>query len=174
MRFSEGMLRSRLSMFCPQCQGEYPPHVHRCCDCDVLRVERLAVKHGHSERRQVSGFILLKELGGLIVFPVMLLATLLVMVALGDNPFEAQIASVIGCTSVVFPLVFCDVGPGHAIRGKGTKGFSLGEKAVRKKLPLLVCSHAGSVVVLFAGVTGAARLPPTGGLAGISILNIST
>jgi hypothetical protein len=141
-------------MFCPQCQGEYPPHVHRCCDCDVLRVERLAVKHGHS--------------------PVMLLATLLVMVALGDNPFEAQIASVIGCTSVVFPLVFCDVGPGHAIRGKGTKGFSLGEKAVRKKLPLLVCIDAGSRVVLFAGVTGAARLPPTGGLAGISILNIST
>ena len=153
-------MRSRLSMFCPRCQAEYPPQVHRCCVCDVLRVERLPVKHGHSGRRQVSGFILFKELGGLIAIPVMVLATLLVMVALGDNAFQAQIASVIGYTSVVFLLVFCHVGPGHAIRGKGTKGSSLGEKAVRKTLPLPVCIHAGSLVVLFAGLTGAARLPP--------------
>jgi len=108
-----------------------------------------------SERTRVSGFVLFKELGVFIVIPVVVLATVLVLIALRDNPFEIQIASVIGYTGCVFLFVFCDAGPGRAIKAKGTKGFSLGEKAVRQKLPLLVCIHAGSLVVLFAGVTGA-------------------
>ena len=154
------MLQSRLSMFCPQCQADYLPGVRRCSDCGVPLVERLPVTHVGSERTRVSGFVIFKQWGVFIVIPVMFLATLLVSVALWDIPFQAQIASIIGYTGVVFLLVFCDVGPGHAIKGKGTKGFSLGEKAVRQKLPLLVCIHAGSLVVLFACLTGALRLRP--------------
>jgi hypothetical protein len=147
-------------MFCPQCQAEYLPHVHRCSDCDVPLVERLTVTHGDSERPRVSGFVLFKELGVFIVIPGMFLATLLVLVALRDNPFEVQIASTVVYTGFVFFFVFCDAGSGRAIKAKGTKGFSLGEKAVRQKLLLLVCIHAGSLVVLFAGVTGAMWLRP--------------
>jgi hypothetical protein len=147
-------------MFCPQCQAEYQPHVHRCSDCDVPLVERLPVTHGDSKRMRVSGFVLFKELGAFIVLPVTILATMLVFVTLGDNPFEAQIASIVAYTGFAFFFVFCDAGAGRAIKGKGTKGFSLGEKAVRQKLPLLVCIHAGSLVVLFACVTGALRLRP--------------
>ena len=149
-------------MFCPQCQAEYLPHVRRCSDCDVPLVERLPVTHGDSERTRVSGFVLFKEWGVFIVLPVTWLATMLVIVALRDNPFETQIASIIGYTGCVFFFVFCDAGPGktYSMKAKGTKGFSLGEKAVRQKLPLLVCIHAGFLVVLFAGVTGAMRLRP--------------
>lgn len=148
-------------MFCPQCQAEYLPHVHRCSDCDVPLVERLPVTHGDSERARVSGFVLFKESGGVfIVIPVMFLATILVFIALRDNRFQIQIASIIMYTGFVFFFVFCDSGPGLAIKTKGTKGFSLGEKAVRQKLPLLVCIHVGSLVVLFAGVTGAMWLRP--------------
>ena len=159
-RFSDGMLQSRSSMVCPQCQAEYLPDVRRCSDCDVPLVERLPVTHGDSERTRVSGFVLFKEWGVFIVIPVMVLATMLVLVALRDNPFEIQIASIIMYTGFVFFFVFCDAGPGHAIKAKGTKGFCLGEKAVRQKLPLLVCIHAGSLVFLFAGVTGAMLLRP--------------
>ena len=142
-------------MICPQCQAEYLAHVRHCSDCDVPLVERLPVTHGDSERTRVSGFVLLKELGVFIVIPAMALATMFVFVALRDNPFEIQIAATIVYTGFVFFFVFCDAGPGRAIKAKGTKGFSLGEKAVRQKLPLLACIHAGSLVVLFAGVTGA-------------------
>ena len=94
------------------------------------------------------------------MLPVMFLATVLVFIALRDNPFEIQIASLIMYTGFVFFFVFCDAGAGWAIKAKGTKGFSLGEKAVRQKLPLLVCIHVGSLVVLFAGVTAAMWLRP--------------
>ena len=147
-------------MFCPQCQTEYQPHVRRCSDCDVPLVERLNVAHGDSERTRVSGFVLFKEWGVFIVIPVVFIATILVFIFLRDDPFNIQIASVIGYTGCVFFFVFCDAGPGRAIKGKGTKGFSLGEKAVRQKLPLLVSIHVGSLVVLFAGVTGAMWLRP--------------
>lgn len=154
------MLQSRLPMFCPQCQAEYLPHVRRCSDCDVPLIERLPVTHGDSGRTRVSGFVLFKELGVFIVIPVMVLATMLVFIGLRDNPFEIQIASIIMYTGLVFFFVFCDAGSGWAIKAKGTRGFSLGEKAVRQKLPLLVCIHTGSLVVLFAGVTGAMWLRP--------------
>jgi hypothetical protein len=144
-------------MFCPQCQAEYLPHVRRCSDCDVPLVERLPVTHGDSERTRVSGFVLFKEWGVFIVIPITWLATMFVFIGLRDNPFEIQIASIIGYTGWVFLLVFCDVG---SRSGKGTEGFSLGEKAVRQKLPLLACIHIGCLVVLFAGVTGAMRLRP--------------
>jgi hypothetical protein len=142
-------------MFCPQCQAEYPPHVHRCSDCDVSLVERFTDTHGAPKRTRVSGFVLFKEWGVFIVIPVMFLSTMLVFIALRDNPFKIQITSIVMYTGLVFFFVFCDAGPGHAIKGKGTKGFSLGEMAVRQKLPQLVCIHVACLVVLFAGVTGA-------------------
>jgi hypothetical protein len=150
------------AVFCPECRAEYRPGFTRCSDCDVPLVERLPVTHGDSERTRVSGFVLFKEWGAFIVLPVTFLATMLVLIALRDNPFDVQIASIIGYTGCVFFFVFCDAGPGRSWsrKAKGTKGFSLGEKAVRQKLPLLVCIHAGSLVVLFAGVTGAMRLRP--------------
>jgi hypothetical protein len=123
-------------------------------------VQRRPDTHGDTERTRVSGFVLFKELGVFIVIPLMFLATMLVFIALRDSPFQIQIASVVVYTGFVFFFVFCDAGPGRAIKSKGTKGFSLGERAVRQKLPLLVCIHAGSLVVLFAGVTGAMWLRP--------------
>ena len=147
-------------MFCPQCQAEYLPNVHRCSDCNVPLVERLPVAHGDSERTRVSDFVLFKEWGVFVVLPAMFLATMLVFIALRNNSFEIQTTSIIAYTGCVFFFVFCDAGSGRAIKAKGTKGFSLGEKAVRQKLPLLVCIHAGSLVVLFAGVTGAMWLRP--------------
>jgi hypothetical protein len=126
----------------------------------VPLVERPPVTHADSKHPRTSGFVLFKELGAFVVIPVMVLATLFVIVALGDNPFQAQIASMVVYTGLVFFPVFCDAGPGRAVKGKGRKGFSLGEKAVRQKLPLLVCIQAGSLVVLFAGVTGAMRSRP--------------
>jgi hypothetical protein len=92
-----------------------------------------------------------------VVIPITVVATMLVSVALRNKPFETQIASIIGYTGCVFFFIFCDAG---SRGGRGTKGFSLGEKAVRQKLPLLVCIHAGSLVVLFAAVTGAMWLRP--------------
>jgi len=77
--------------------------------------------------------------------------------ALDGRALIEQFVRILGC---VFFFVFCDAGGGLAIKAKGTKGFSLGEKAVRQKLPLLVCIHAGSLVLLFAGVTGAMWLRP--------------
>jgi hypothetical protein len=147
-------------MFCPQCQTEYRPHVRHCSDCGLSLVERLSVTHGDSERTRGSGFVLLKEWGLFIILIPVVLAIMFVYIVLRDNPFEVQIASVIGYTGGVFFFVFCDAGPGHAIKDNGTKGFSLGEKAVRQKLPLLVCIHAGALAVLFAGVTGAIRFRP--------------
>jgi hypothetical protein len=147
-------------MLCPRCQTEYPRHVHHCSDCDVPLVERLSDARGDSGGTRTSGFVLFKEWGVFIVIPVTVLATLLVFIALRDNPFEIQIASIVAYTGFVFFSVFCDAGPGLAIKGKGTKGFSLGENSVRQKLPLLVCIHVGFLVVLVAGVTGAIRLRP--------------
>jgi hypothetical protein len=149
-------------MFCPECRVEYRPGFTRCSDCDVPLIEHLPATPGDSKRTQVSGATVLKEWGVVIVLLPMLLATMLVFVALRDNPFEVQIASITGYTGCVFFFVFCDAGPGHSWskRAKGTKGFSLGEQAVRQKLPLLMCIHTGSLLVLFAGVTGAMRLRP--------------
>jgi hypothetical protein len=42
----------------------------------------------------------------------MFLATVLVSIALRDNPFEIQIASLIMYTGLVFFFVFCDAGAG--------------------------------------------------------------
>jgi hypothetical protein len=156
------MLLSLHSMFCPRCEAEYQPQVRDCSDCDLPLVEHLPVKHGDSVRTRASGYMLFKELGVFVVIPVTFLASMFVFIALRDNPFEVQIASIIGYTGCVFFFVFCDAGPGrvYSKKAKGTKGFSLDEKAVRQKLPLLVCIHAGSLVVLFVGVTGAMRLRP--------------
>src|SRR4029077_2892837 len=106
------MLQSRLSMFCPQCQAKYLPHVHRCSDCDVPLVERLPATPDDFGRRRVSGFVLFKELGVFIVIPVMFLATMLVLIVLRDNPFEIQITSMFVYTGFVLFFVFCDAGPG--------------------------------------------------------------
>lgn len=112
--------------------------------------------------REFRASYFFKEWGVFIVLPVMVLATMLVPVALRDNPFDIQIASIIAYTGFVLFFVFCDAGPGRAWtrKTKGTQGFSLGERAVRQKLPLLACIHAGSLVVLCAGLTGAMWLRP--------------
>jgi hypothetical protein len=146
------MLQSQPSMFCPQCQAEYLPHVRRCSDCDVPLVEHLPETDSDSKLKQRSGFVVFKEWGLFIVLPTVFLATMLVTVALRDNPLGVQIASVIGYSGFVFLFVFCDT--------KGWKGYSLGEQVVRQKLPLLLCIHAGFLVVVFAGVTGAILIRP--------------
>ena len=85
---------------------------------------------------------------------------MLVLIALRHNAFGIQIASVTCYTGFVVFFVFCDAGPGKtwSRKAKGTKGFSLGEKAVREKLPLLLCFHIVFLLVVFAGSTGAIRL----------------
>jgi hypothetical protein len=140
-------------MFCPQCRAEYRPHVRRCSDCDASLVEHLPVTESDSEHKQRSGFVLFKE-NGIFLLPILFLATMLVFIALRDNPFGIQITALTWYTGFVFLLVFCDAGRGIGSK-KGTKGYSLGENAVRQKLPLLLRIHAGFLVIIIAGATGA-------------------
>ena len=147
-------------MFCPECGAEYRPEFIRCADCNVPLVEHLIITRGNPEPPRVSGWLLFKEWGWFIVLLPTLVATVLVIVALNHNPFEVQIATVIMYTGSLIFFVFCDAGPGKAIGGKGTKGFSLAEGAIRRKLPLLTQMHAGALIILFAAVTGAIRLRP--------------
>jgi hypothetical protein len=146
------MLQSRPTMFCPHCHAEYLPHVRRCSDCDVLLVEHLPVTRDDSGIEAVSGVAVLKELGPIIAIPFVAVALLILIVALGKNPYRFQIVTLLGYTYFVFLLVFCDT--------RGWKGYSLGEEAVRQKLPLLLCIHAGFLVVIFAGVTVAILVHP--------------
>jgi len=88
--------------------------------------------HGGSERTRVSGFVLFKEWGVFILLPMMFGATMLAVIALRGSPFQIQIASIVAYTGVVFFFVFCDAGPGRAIKTKGTKGFSLGRRRLGK------------------------------------------
>src|SRR5690349_2880313 len=154
MRFSGVMLLSQPFMFCPECHAEYLPHIRRCSDCDVPLVEQLPVSHHDSEREPSSGFLFFTRNGVLIVLPISILVIMLVVVAFRENPFAIPIVEVLWGTSFAFLLVFCDVGPGKGV-GKGTKGYSLGEKTVRQKLPLLLCIHIGCLALIFSGVTGA-------------------
>ena len=127
-------------------------HVLRCSDCDVPLVEHRPVAGADSERKQRSGFVVLKEWGLFFVLPIMFLATMLSFVALRENQFGIQIAMIIVDTGFVFLLVFCDT--------RGWKGYSLSEEAGRQKLPLLLFIHAGFLVVIFAGVTVAILIHP--------------
>jgi hypothetical protein len=147
-------------MFCPQCEAEYLPPIPRCSDCDMPLVEHLPVTHRDSDRKKVFGFAFFKENGALIGIPVVILATLLVPVTVGVDLLGIQIASIIFYTGSVFLHLFCDLGPGGWAARKGTKGFSLGEKAVRQKLSLLLRIHAGFLIVIIALVAGAARIGP--------------
>jgi hypothetical protein len=119
----------------------------------VPLVEQLPLTDRDSERKQRrSGFIVFKEWGVFIVLPIWFLTTFLGYVALSDTPFGIQITSMITYTGFVFLLVFCDT--------RGWKGYSLAEKAVRQKLPLLLCIHAGFLVIIFTGITIAIRIHP--------------
>ena len=139
-------------MFCPQCKAEYQPHVIRCPDCDAPLAEHLPEVDKIAKRKRVDGFRLLKELGLFLVLPIMFLAIVLGVLGLRDNPFGIQIIVSIDYTCFVFLLVFCDT--------KGSQGYSLGERAVRQKLPLLLWIHAGFLLIIFAGVTVAIALYP--------------
>jgi hypothetical protein len=138
------MLLSQPFMFCPECQAEYLPHVRLCSDCRVPLVENLPARYSHSKRKRRSGFIVFKEWGLFIVLPILFLAPMLAIIAIGHNSFGIQIASAIGYSLSAFLFLFCDM--------KWRKGYNLGEKAVRQKLPLLLCIHAGFLVLIFAGV----------------------
>jgi len=141
-------------MFCPQCQAEYLPHVRHCSDCGVPLVEQRSVSRRDSERERNSGFLFFKRNGVLIVGPVVILTALLVSIALKDNPFAFQIGTIIWGTGFAFLLLFCDVGGGKG-NTKGTKGYSLDEKAVRQKLPLFLGIHGVVLVLIIVGVAGA-------------------
>jgi hypothetical protein len=145
-------------MFCPQCQAEYLPHVRRCSDCDVPLVEHLPVTHGDSDSEAVSGVAVLKELAPIIAIPFVGVGTALLLgLTLRDNPWGIQIVSPIPHTYAVFLFLFCDTG---SRGGRDLKGYSLREKAVRQKLPLLFYIHAGFLAVMFAVETGATLVRP--------------
>jgi hypothetical protein len=145
-------------MFCPQCQAEYLPHVRRCSDCGVPLVEHLPVTHGDSDSEAVSSVAVLKELAPIIAIPFVGVGTaLLLALTLRDNPWGIQIVSPIPHTYAVFLFVFCDTG---SRGGRDLKGYSLREKAIRQKFPLLFCIHAGFLAVMFAVETGATLVRP--------------
>jgi hypothetical protein len=139
-------------VICPECKAEYLPNVRRCSDCDVPLVEKPPVRDCDSVDRQRSGFVLFKEWGVFFILPILLLTITLCFVAFVENQLGIQIISMIACTEFVFLLVFCDT--------RGWKGYSLGEKAVRQKLILLLCIHAGFLAFIFAGVTIAMVIHP--------------
>ena len=86
-------------------------------------------------REQISGIALLRELGPIIAVPFVAAALLILFVAVRNNPFGPQIVLLLAYTGFVFLFVFCDTGR--------WKGYSLSEKPVRQKLPLLLCIHVG-------------------------------
>jgi len=140
-------------MFCPQCQAEYLPHVRRCSDCGMPLVEHPPVTYGHSDSEKVSGLEVLKELTPIVAIPFVAMgAALLAGYTLRDNPWRIQIASPIVHTYAVFLFVFCDTG---SRGGKGLKGYSLREKAVRERLPLLFYIHTAFLSAMFAVETSA-------------------
>ncbi len=147
------MLQSRPFMFCPQCQGEYRPDIRHCSDCSVPLVEQRPVSRRDSERERNSGSLFFKKNGVFIVIPVAILTSLFVSIALKDNPFAIQIGAIIWGTGFTFLVVFCAVGGGIGNQ-KGTKGYSLGEKAVRQKLPLFLGIHGVVLVLIIVGVMG--------------------
>lgn len=145
-------------MFCPQCQAEYLPHVRRCSDCDVPLVEHLPVIRDDSGIGAVSGVAVLKELAPIIAIPFVGVGTALLLgLTLRDNPWGIQIVSPIPHTYAVFLFVFCDTG---SRGGRDLKGYSLRQKAVRQKLPLLFYIHAGFLAVMFAVETGTTLVRP--------------
>jgi hypothetical protein len=139
-------------MFCPECRAEYRPGFAHCTDCNVPLVEHLPETRNDADGEQVSRVAVLKELGPVIAVPVVAVALLILFVALVKNSFGIQTFSLLAYTGFVLLLVFCDTGR--------WKGYSVGEKAVRQKLPLLLCIHAGFLALVFAGVTGAILLHP--------------
>ncbi len=152
------MLLSQPFMFCPECQAEYLPHVRLCSDCRVPLVEHLPATHGDSNSEAVSGVGVLKELAPIFAIPFVAMGTALLLgLTLRTNPWSIQIVSPILHTYTVFLFVFCDTG---SRGGKGLKGYSLLEKAVREKLPLLFYIHAAFLSVLFAVETSVLLLRP--------------
>jgi hypothetical protein len=145
-------------MFCPHCQAEYLHHVRLCSDCGVPLVEHLPVKHRDSDSKAVSGVAVLKELAPIIAVPFVAMGTALLLGStLRTNPWSIQIVSPIPHTYAVFLFVFCDTG---SRGGKDLKGYSLREKAVREKLPLLFYIHAAFLSAMFAVETSAVLLRP--------------
>lgn len=126
----------------------------RSSHCDAPLVEQLPVSHHDSERERKSGSSFFTRNGTVIILPISIVAMMLLIAALRDNPLAIPIMEVFWGTTFAFLLVFCDMGPGRG-GGKGTKGYSLGEEVVRQKLRFFLLIHVGVLVLIFAGVTGA-------------------
>jgi hypothetical protein len=152
------MLLSQPFMFCPECQAEYLPHVRHCSDCRVPLVEHLHVTRGDLNSGSVSGVGVLKELAPIVAIPFVAMGTIfLSAVILRTNTWSIQIGSPILHTYAVFLFVFCDTG---SRTGKDLKGYSLRERAVREKLPLLLYIHVAFLSVMFALETSVLLIRP--------------
>jgi hypothetical protein len=152
------MLLSQPFMFCPECQAEYVHHVRLFPDCGVPLAEHLPVKHRDSGPAAVSVVKVFNELAPIIAIPFVAIGNaLLIGLNLGTNPWIFQIVSPIPHTYSVFLFVFCDTGRRG---GKDLKGYSLREKAVKEKLPLLFYVHAAFLSVMFAVETSVLLLRP--------------
>lgn len=138
-------------MFCPECRAEFRPGFTRCADCDVPLVDRLPARRDDPDER-VTAVALLKSLGPIIAIPIVAVALLILLITLEGNPFQIQIVTLLAQTGFVLLLVFCDT--------RSWVGYRLGDKAVRQKLPLLLCLHAGFLALVFGGATGAFLLRP--------------
>ena len=121
-------------------------------------VEHLSVKQRDSDSEAVSGVAVLKELAPIVALLFVLFGTVILLaITLRTNPWSIQIVSPIPHTYAVFLFVFCDTGNRN---GKDLKGYSLREKAVREKLPLLFYIHAAFLSAMFALETSAILLRP--------------
>jgi len=95
--------------------------------------------------RGESKVSLVKEFGVFPGLPIASVLVLLLYVPLVHKPFATQTITVLEYTVLVFVLVFCDT--------RGFKGYSLGQKAVRQKMPRLLAIHAVFLVIVFTVVT---------------------
>ena len=88
----------------------------------------------------------------LISFPVVIVAVFTSFILSENQPFGIQIVFIVAQTGFVFLFVFCDT--------RGFKGFSLGDRGVRQKLPSLLWIHLAFLAIVFAGVTAALWVQP--------------
>jgi len=114
--------------------------------------EQYPVEQSSSEDKGGSRASLLQEFGVLGI-PVAAVLVLVLYVVLAGKPFGLQFATLVAYTGYVFFPLFCNL--------RGSKGFDLRQRSVRKMIPRLLGVHMAFLAIVFIGLTAALALRPS-------------